>query len=500
MWRDGQLQTTFYDFVLQPFYDEQGSILGVIEVAVEVTEQVLARQQIEEQDQQTKQLNQELAAANEELQAANEEVRHSNVELFRDQLSLRELNQELEVRVRERTQALRQAQSETERQRARLERFLMQVPAAICVLDGPELVYELVNPVYQQLFPGRVLQGRPLLEALPELTDQPVWHTLRQVYETGETHEEVEAHIAAARHENGPLESFYFHYIQQARYDEQGKIDGVLVFTFDVTEQVLARQHVQELNAALAALNEKLQATNEDLGNSNQQLMRTNVDLDNFIYTASHDLKAPISNIEGLLQALIHELPTQQSKAGEVSYILDLMQESVERFKRTIEHLTDVTKLQKEHAQPIADINLADIVEQVRLDLVPLLHATEGKLEVDVYRCAPIAFSEKNLRSVVYNLLSNALKYRHPARPARVRVRCYPEGDYQVLTVQDNGLGLDLNRERALFQMFQRYHTHVEGSGIGLFMVKKMVENAGGSIEVQSQLGQGSTFLVYFKR
>ena len=91
------------------------------------------------------------------------------------------------------------------------------MPAAVCILTGPELVYELVNPGYQQLFPGRRLLGRPLLEALPELAGQPVWHSLRQVYETGQTHEELEMLIPIARHEGGPLEDFYLHYIQQAR-------------------------------------------------------------------------------------------------------------------------------------------------------------------------------------------------------------------------------------------------------------------------------------------
>ncbi|UOQ76558.1 ATP-binding protein [Hymenobacter sp. 5516J-16] len=110
-----------------------------------------------------------------------------------------------------------------------------------------------------------------------------------------------------------------------------------------------------------------------------------------------------------------------------------------------------------------------------------------------------MTFAEKNLRSVVYNLLSNALKYRHPDRAPHVQICCQPQEGYQVLEVQDNGLGLNLQQgQDKLFAMFQRLHTHVEGSGIGLYMVKRMVENAGGRIEVQSELGRGSVFRVYF--
>ncbi|GAC1378172.1 MAG: hypothetical protein NVSMB30_25920 [Hymenobacter sp.] len=116
-----------------------------------------------------------------------------------------------------------------------------------------------------------------------------------------------------------------------------------------------------------------------ELKHTNEQLRRSNVDLDNFIYTASHDLTAPISNIEGLLQTLRDELPAP-SQTGDVVHILHLMQDSVDRFTRTIEHLTDVSKLQKEYNQPAEPVPLAGVIEDVRLDLAPLLQQTGGRL------------------------------------------------------------------------------------------------------------------------
>ncbi|MBC6698421.1 PAS domain-containing protein [Hymenobacter puniceus] len=617
-----------------------------------------------------------------------------------------------------------EARRQREAEREQLQRLFMEAPAAICILSGPELVYELVNPSYQALFPDRRLLGRPIVEALPEIADHTVARTFRQVFETGVTHEEAAILIPLARPGDGVLENRYFNYIQQARRDEQGCVDGVLVFAFEVTEQVVARQRAEEsrealkryqfmadqardalilmradssfayLNAralevwgytaeeaaqlrvpdvdvlyqasafaelfaqaqhesvpqfetlhrrqdgyvypvevsvgalqvgeepyllavarditeqqrTLAALRESearfrimadaapnhVWAVNPDttiryvnrafldfvglsqdeyldagwsafmhpeeldaaqrtleqaiqtgalyelkhrflrhdgqyrwllaqgapsyypngelygyvgsaiditeLTQTNEQLTRINVDLDTFIYTASHDLKAPISNIEGLLQTLQEELPPQ-SPAGEVAYILHLMQDSVERFKKTIDQLTDVSKLQKEHDQPVGQVALAAVLEDVRQDLAPLLQQTGGHLDVDVQATPTLTFSEKNLRSVVYNLLSNALKFAHPNRTPQVQVRSRTEGAYAVLEVQDNGLGIDLEQgEGKLFVMFQRLHTHVEGTGVGLYMIKRMVENAGGRIAVQSTVGQGSTFTVYFPR
>jgi signal transduction histidine kinase len=136
------------------------------------------------------------------------------------------------------------------------------------------------------------------------------------------------------------------------------------------------------------------------------------------------------------------------------------------------------------------------VVEDVRLDLAPLFEAAHAQLTVGVADFPPVLCSEKNLRSVIYNLLSNAVKYRHPDRRPHIDVQAHVSAGYTVLEVHDNGLGLGPTHLPKLFDMFQRFHPHIEGTGIGLYMVKRMVENAGGRIEVHSQLGAGTTFFV----
>jgi signal transduction histidine kinase len=303
--------------------------------------------------------------------------------------------------------------------------------------------------------------------------------------------------LQLARTEGGPLEEIYWTFTYQARRNSQGLVDGVLVFAYEVTDQVTARAQVQLLNEELAAINEEMQATNEELGSANAQLVSINSDLDNFVYTASHDLKAPISNIEGLLATLREELPAP-AEGSEVAFILDLIQNSVERFTHTISLLTDITKLQQEYNQFAIPVALSQVIEDVRLDLAPLLAQVGGRLHVNIAATPTITFAEKNLRSVVYNLVSNAFKYHNPTRAANVTIRSRAEASYLVLEVEDNGLGLDLSGDHQLFGLFRRFHTHVEGSGVGLHMVKKLVENAGGKIAVESKVGQGSTFSVYF--
>ena len=405
------------------------------------------------------------------------------------------------------------ARQEANRQQQLLHTMFMEAPVPIVILDGPELVYQLVNPAYQQIFPGRELLGKPLLNALPELASTPIPTILSKVYQTGETFVAHDMPLLLARREGESLEKLFITFTYQARRNSQEDVDGVMVFAHEVTAQVKARwliekseDQAQALAAELAKANEELwvanqeiQSRNEELGLANQQLKRINVDLDNFIYTASHDLKAPILNIEGLVDILQDQLTPESLASEVVQYTMQLIMAAVNRFKDTIGHLTEITKLQKENSPEAAPVNLAALIADVQQDLAGVIRKAQAKIVIDVAQCPTIRFSVKNLRSIIYNLLSNAIKYRSAMRSVVVQIHCYTTGEYHVLSVVDNGLGMDLSRENKLFTMFGRLHSHVEGSGIGLYMVKKIVENAKGKIEVQSIPDEGSTFRIYLK-
>ncbi|MFD1871107.1 PAS domain-containing sensor histidine kinase [Hymenobacter bucti] len=369
---------------------------------------------------------------------------------------------------------------------------LEQAPVGIAIQTGPDLVYEFHNPSYLRMVPDRQLVGRRFFDVFPEMAGTTVETLLRHVYETGETQQEHELLIPVARADGSTeLEDRYFTIVYQARRNEQGRITGILAFVMEVTEQVRARQQVQALNGALAAIN-------QELLESNRQLTRTNVDLDTFVYTASHDLKAPITNIESIVLALRDTLPPELQQNGLVAHLLDLLNQTVARFQFTIAQLTDISRLQLAHVGPAEPVNLAAVVQDVRLDLMPAIAAAGAQLTVAVPAGLVVSFSPANLRSIVYNLLSNAVKYRAPDRAPHVQVRAQHTPQAVVLEVQDNGLGMSAVQQRQLFGLFQRLHTHVEGSGVGLYITKRLIENAGGTITVQSQPNAGTTFTVRF--
>ncbi|SIT83762.1 PAS domain-containing protein [Pontibacter indicus] len=592
----GNLGNNYYNFTYQAIRNLQGHIDGIMVFAFEVTAQVLARR---------------------EMQA-------SNLELYHAQKALLHLNEELEKRIAARTEELQLSKAAIEAQRNQLHTIFMNSPTPFLAVDGPEFRFQMINPAFKKVFPGKNMLGKTLLEVFPELQSTPIPPILQAVYRTGEKFEAVEYPLMLSRSDGAEPEQIYFSFTYQARRDEKGAIDGVLVFAHDVTEQVKARQAVEQsaerlrlitdalpvligyldkeekyrftnkayeawfpgkasdllgkpvreivgekaysgvkqyIDRALAgerldfesrmpyredfvkyiqtsyvpdirdgevagfytlvhditdqtiarlkleesghearALSTKLAETNQELSGTNAQLTRTNIDLDNFIYAASHDLKAPIYNIERLLLILIESIPNDAHASPELKQVIEMIHSSISRFKRTIDHLTDVTKLQKENNQEASEVNLSELIHDIRLDLSAQIDNVGAHIEVDVAACNAIRFSEKNMRSVLYNLLSNAIKYRDPDRTPVVKISCEKAGDYTLLKVQDNGLGMKPSGVAKIFSMFTRLHDHVEGSGIGLYMVKKIVENAEGRIEVDSKIGQGTTFSVYFKR
>jgi PAS domain S-box-containing protein len=170
-----------------------------------------------------------------------------------------------QVAERQKTEAARAA---FQQERDRLKNFFMQAPAGICILDGPELVYELVNPAYQQLLPGRELLNRPIFEALPELIGTPLHDIILNVYRTGEPYEVNELLIPVAEYEGGPTHDRYFTFNYVARRDADDKIDGILAFVYEVTG-------IMKVQQDQLALNEELSASNEELTTGQEELQQT---------------------------------------------------------------------------------------------------------------------------------------------------------------------------------------------------------------------------------
>ncbi|WP_029036798.1 sensor histidine kinase [Salinimicrobium xinjiangense] len=268
--------------------------------------------------------------------------------------------------------------------------------------------------------------------------------------------------------------------------DERGNILKWFGTCTDIQEQ---RKLLEELQQTKA----ELYNANNELKNSNDELKRINLELDNFVYSASHDLKAPLNNLEGLISLLE---PSKEGIANQ-SEIFEMMSASVKRYKQVIDDMTLIAQTAKfQYTAP--QVYLAPLIEEIKSDLSNLISSNHASIFQEL-KVEYLHYSKKDIRSILFNLISNGIKYRHSDRPPVITVRTdsTPEGIH--LEVEDNGCGIKNELIPSLFNKYFRIKSSVGGSGLGLFIVKRLVENRDGRIVVTSEEGRGSKFTVILK-
>lgn len=238
----------------------------------------------------------------------------------------------------------------------------------------------------------------------------------------------------------------------------------------------------------------------QQLEAQNARLVRTNEDLDNFVYTASHDLKQPINNMAGIFEELTR---TAYFRDPDAIKLISYFERALNQIFATIDDLGAIVQVQRQQQEaPIEDVALAPLAAEVISSLQDQVTQTGATFALDFATCPKVPFVRANLQSVFFNLISNSLKYAAPGRPPSIRLSATPDAvsGRPILTVQDNGLGIDLERfGPQLFQLFRRFHTTVGvgGTGMGLYLVNRIVQNHGGRLEVESTVGEGTTFQIF---
>jgi len=380
-------------------------------------------------------------------------------ELKEIQDKLKEANLNLEEKVKERTNELKKRESQ-------LSLITNAIPAMIAYInkDG---ACQFANQNFKKIKNvSDKIEGKAIQDGMDKET-YDIFHELLAGSLSGkETSAEIELELKSM-----VSKTISLNFIPDV-FEE--KVRGVVIMGIDLTERIE---------------NEK------KLEKKNFELLRINNDLDNFIYTASHDLKAPIINMEALVDIIFEG--SRKSKSEEQQSLIEMIKTSIERLKVTIEELTEISRIQRGVHDAAEDISFKAIINDFKQDYREQIRKDNVTFTEDL-QIALIHFSKKNLRSIIYNLLSNAIKYKSERDPVIIIKTERLEEGKVMLSVRDNGLGLDERQQGKLFQMFKRLHTHVEGTGVGLYIVKKMIENTGGRIEVESELNKGSTFKIFF--
>lgn len=264
-------------------------------------------------------------------------------------------------------------------------------------------------------------------------------------------------------------------------------------------DTVFERDHdgsvIKHMGTAIDITNLK---TNESkLLVQSKKLETQNEDLKQFAYVATHDLKNPILTLEGHFQYLKDQFKTPTE---EISESIEFIEDEITNFKTTLKGLTEAIKLREVIIKSEA-IDLNELIKQTSSSFKNQIERLNGELRMNLQENEKIKGNPLYVKSILHNLISNAVKYHSEKNNLLILVSTIVEKKYLKLIIKDNGLGIDLELQKnRLFKMFNRFHHHSEGSGMGLYMVKNMVEKLGGSINIESEVNCGTTITVLFRR
>ncbi len=238
----------------------------------------------------------------------------------------------------------------------------------------------------------------------------------------------------------------------------------------------------------------ELLARDSELSTLNKNLGRQNNQLEEFAHIASHNLRAPITN----MMSLIKIMEADSSPENE-EFVWDNIRKTIYNLDETIIELNDVVKTSWELDKQKRQLKFQSILDKVMVGINSRVLETNARFEVDFASYSSINYPKVYLESIIQNLITNTLKYKSDERAPIVKINTWTEGKRGYFSIEDNGLGIDLDKYGdKIFGLRKTFHNHVEARGVGLFITKAQVESLGGNIKVESKVGVGTKFIIDF--
>jgi two-component system, chemotaxis family, CheB/CheR fusion protein len=414
----------------------------------------VAYERIESTNENMQSFNEELLSANEEMQSANEELQSVNEEL-------QTVNKEHQVT----NTALSELNDD-------LNNYFRSNLNGQLFVDRDLLVRKYSPGAVRHINIRDSDIGRPLSNLTTNIKLETLIADIKKVILDGQTVTK-EAESADAR----------IYQVMTMPYVRKNDTvpDGAIISFYDITE--------------LKNLLKELNISNKSLDHSNQSLLRINDDLNNFVYGASHDLNAPILNIEMVLEMLNDKMDLNDP---EVSNLSGMLNKTILNFKEIIKDMAALGTLESEMQNEGHSEDIGLLFGEIIDTLAPKVKQANVIIQSD-FQQKKVRFPKKNLRSILLNLMTNAIKFSSADRQPEISITTEAVENYILLKVRDNGIGMEKAKIDYVFQMYQRINKDVEGQGIGLYLVRKIVDASGGKIEVESKKGAGSTFKIFFK-
>jgi len=428
-------------------------------------------------DKELQRLNHELAASYDELQATHEELTSNTEELILANKQLEALSEELEVKVRQRTatleEILNQLTVETAQHKQTAEalresekwlRIALENAPVIVFSNDTDLRFTWMYSPFLNIF-GRNNEviGKRVTDFFPNQSALRVTDIMNQVLDTGQgVKEEVVL-------ENESRKRWYTLSLEPIT-SAHNLITGITGAAYEITE--------------IKQSEDKLKQTLTELENRNKEL-------DHYVYKVSHDLRAPLTSMMGLV-ALIE----MESDPEKIAHYVQLIKNRLYRSDDFIQSVLDHSRnLNSEVKHTV--IHFREIIDNCVDELKYLPHASNLQLRVKVGEETVFCGDKLRVSIIFKNFISNAIKYLNPQAEVpylRIDIRVTPQQAH--IRIEDNGIGIEKQYLDKIFNMFFRATNKADGSGLGLYITRQTIEKLQGSISVESSLGKGTTFLL----
>ena len=254
--------------------------------------------------------------------------------------------------------------------------------------------------------------------------------------------------------------------------DDEGNLSEILCIGHDITSLVLRQEELETLVGITAEQNKRLM---------------------NFTYIVSHNIRSHVANIIGVIQ--LNDVNVEMDDKTALKYI----NVSTTSLNETIQNLNSIISIQSNTNLPVTAVNIFSEISRIA-ESISILVTNEGTTINYLFdKQEQLKTNLSYFESIILNLITNSLKYKTPGLDLIIDIDVYAEGGYKVMTFKDNGIGIDLAKHGSrIFGMFNTFNGNRDAKGMGLFIIKTQVEAMRGKIELTSELGKGTTFIIYF--
>ncbi|TXC78536.1 chemotaxis protein CheB [Luteibaculum oceani] len=399
-------------------------------------------EELETSNEELQATNEELIASNEELQSTNEELQSVNEELY-------SVNTEFQVKVTEMVEInddLNNLIQSTEIGTIFLDRYLN-------IRKFTDAVAEIINLSENDI-------GRPISDLKTKLVDVEIETLSNEVLKKLEP---VEIDVLTKNNSNFLMRMVPYR-------SSENKIDGVVI-TFVNTD--------------------RLKTAETELRSQTKKLQRSNSELEQVAYVATHDLRGPVINMKGLL-----DIHIKKQEFSEDDEVIRRLRSNVNRIISTLDGLIEVISYQKDLSSEFEKVDLEKVVSDIFEEYKDELNSYKGKFKKNLK--VTQAFGIKRYYySILKNLVGNAIKYRQEVVPLLIDITSKKlNEDFMELTITDNGIGMDMKYVDSAFTAFSRLTSKGDGKGIGLYLVRSMVESMEGAVTFESEENSGTKFII----